>query len=149
MVRSITWKSVGARYYPILFDLHLEGHSMLKSVGRAPSSEIESIVQDLLREDSDYDRHENRSAHREHLVRSVVIDVRRPDPIQVTGFSRNISGSGIGLITQLEILPGSVAVLTIEPLRGMTHRILSECKWCKKYGSRWFISGWQFMAATT
>ena len=118
---------------------------MLRSIGNSPSPEIESIVKGLLKEDSDYDRHESRSAHRESLVRAVTIEVRRPKEIVLSAFSRNISGSGIGLITDEKIADSSTAVLTIEPLKDRPSKILAECRWCKPYGKNWFISGWLFM----
>ena len=120
---------------------------MLRTAQRAPSAEVQSIVEALLHEDSQYDRHENRSTHREHLVRAVAIEVRRPEPAEFTAFSRNISVAGVGLITDQEIVDNSVAVLAIEALDGRVQRIMAECRWCKTYGKNWFISGWQFMAA--
>ena len=78
---------------------------MRSSIGQAATPEIESIVQDLLREDTVYDNSENRTAHRENLVRPVKITVRRPGDDVLTAFSRNISASGIGLITDHPIAP--------------------------------------------
>ena len=120
---------------------------MLRSIGTAPTPEVERIVSDLLKEDADYDRHENRSAHREHLVRAVTVAIRRPEELVVLGFTRNISMTGLGLITNEAIARSAVAVLEIEPLNDRSVKILSECRWCKPYGRNWFISGWQFMMA--
>lgn len=118
---------------------------MLRSIGKSPTPEIEAIVRDLLKEDSDYDRNENRSAHRESLVRAVTVQMRRPIESELHAFSRNISGAGIGLITNDQIPDGATAILTIEPLKERPSQILAECRWCKPYGKNWFISGWLFM----
>ena len=106
---------------------------MRRSIGNAATPEIEELVLALLREDSDYDNNENRSAHREHLVLSVLVHVRRPEELELPAFSRNISASGIGLITQDTIADRAIAALEIERLQGDTSTILSECRWCRPY----------------
>ena len=118
---------------------------MLKSAGPSISPELDQMVADLLKEDSDYDRHENRSAHRLNLVRSVILNVRRPAEKELVGFSRNISETGIGLITSEPIQDRANALLTIERLHGPSYQVLAECRWCKPYGENWYITGWQFM----
>lgn len=117
---------------------------MLRSSMPAASPELDQLVANMLREDADFDRHESRSMHREHLVRSVLIQLRQPHEKIITSFSRNISGHGIGLITQ-EPIPGrATAVLTVEGLRLQDTSIISECRWCLAYGANWHFSGWQF-----
>ena len=78
-------------------------------------------------------------------MRSVIVEVRRPTELTVDGFSRNISASGIGLITKAAIEDRANALLTIERLRGQPYKVLAECRWCRPYGANWHISGWQFM----
>ena len=102
------------------------------------------VVEGLLREDSLYDREENRSAHREHLVRGVLVEIRDPAK-ELYAFSRNVSVSGIGLITEESIPERRTAMLTIERLDGTSVKVLAESRWCKSYGKNWFISGWQFL----
>jgi hypothetical protein len=118
---------------------------MMRTSGPTVSADLNHMVQGLLREDLDYNRTENRSAHREHLVRSVSIkslDMEEP----VTGFSRNISNSGIGIITGSKVHERTTATLTIECLDGREVKVLAECRWCKRYGKNWQISGWQFLS---
>lgn len=108
------------------------------------NSEVQEIVKSLLKEDLDHDRYENRSVHRENLVRSVTIDTRQPTKMTLHSVSRNISGEGIGLITNEQIPDKCIAILSIEPLKKRTTKILAECRWCKPYGKNWFVSGWLF-----
>ena len=118
---------------------------MLRTSGPPAHPDIQRAVDDLLREDSNFDRTENRSAHRQHLVRPVEVVIRDSDE-SISAFSRNVSASGIGVITHQPIDDGAVAVLTIARLApGHDITILAECRWCKPYGKNWFISGWQFI----
>lgn len=118
---------------------------MLCNSSQSISADIDHMVEALLREDSLYDREENRSAHREHLVRGVLIEMRDPSD-QMYAFSRNVSVSGIGLITEDPISERRTAELTIERLDGNSVRVLAESRWCKAYGKNWYISGWQFLS---
>ena len=118
---------------------------MLRTSGPSVSGDLDQMVQSLLREDLDYNRTENRSAHREHLVRSVSIRSRDSEE-SVTGFSRNVSNSGIGIITGSPVHERTTATLTIECLDGREIKVLAECRWCKPYGKKWHISGWQFLS---
>ena len=117
---------------------------MLRSSGPPVKPELKRVVDDLLREDSNFDRTENRSAHREHLVRAVEITFRE-DGRQLTGFSRNVSATGIGLITNEIIADKSVCLLEIARLSGSSIVMLAECRWSKPYGEKWHLSGWQFI----
>jgi hypothetical protein len=118
---------------------------MMRTNMPASNPEIGQLVEDLLREDADFERHEARSVHRETIVRHVQVEVRRPSPSNMVAFSRNISGQGIGLITQDRIADGTSALLRIEGLKMVPAPVVAECRWCKSYGNNWFLSGWQFM----
>lgn len=116
---------------------------MLRTARRSINGDIDCLVDNLLREDVDFERTENRSAHREHFVRSVYVALKgREKPLHA--FSKNISTLGIGLITGEEI-PTESAALTIEAIKGPDTHIMAECRWCKPFGKNWFVSGWQFV----
>lgn len=117
---------------------------MLRLSGNAPNMDVENAVRDLLEEDAFYDRCENRSSHREHLVRPVQLQIRGSSE-RITAFSRNVSAAGIGLITDVAIPERSVAVMSIEGLKGSDVKFLADCRWCRSYGTNWKISGWQFI----
>ncbi len=118
---------------------------MLLNSSQSISRDIDEMVRSLLLEDAAYDRVENRSAHREHLFRSVRVEFRDPKE-EMLAISRNISQLGIGLITDAPIAEQRVAMLTIEKLDGMQVKVLAESRWCRPYGKHWFISGWQFLS---
>ena len=117
---------------------------MLRTSGPPANPEIQRVVENLLREDLNFDRTDNRSAHRDHLVRPVAVELRSTGEV-VTAFSRNISVSGIGLITHEPIADRTVAVLKISRLAGDDSLVLAECRWTKTYGLNWHLSGWQFI----
>lgn len=117
---------------------------MLRLTGTAPNSDVENAVRDLLEEDAFYDRTENRSSHREHLVRPVSLQIRGSEN-SIIAFSRNVSASGIGLITGETIPERATAVLTVETLNSGPVKFLAQSRWCRAYGKNWFISGWQFI----
>ncbi len=117
---------------------------MLRLSGSAPNLDVENAVRDLLEEDAFYDRIENRSSHREHLVRPVAMQIRGSQE-KIVAFSRNVSAAGIGLITDVQIPEGSTAVLTVESLKSGEVKMLAQCRWCRPYGKNWRISGWQFI----
>ena len=117
---------------------------MRTSVGRT-NPDVERAVKNLLTEDSNFDRHENRSQHREHLVRPLMVQLREPEQ-SVAGFSRNISAAGIGIISDQQIADGSTAVIEVTCQKGPDQKFLAECRWSKSYGDDWFISGWQFVS---
>ncbi len=118
---------------------------MLKNGGGLNAKpDISRAVTDLLKEDSNFDRSENRSAHRENLVRPVNVELRDEGKV-VPAFSRNISATGIGIITDEPVQIDGVAVLHIQRIQGKEVVILAECRWCKAYGENWYISGWQFI----
>ncbi|QDT59043.1 PilZ domain protein [Stieleria bergensis] len=117
---------------------------MLHLSGSATDSDISIAVRNLLEEDAFYDRTENRSSHREHLVRPVHILVRGNEG-SIVGFSRNVSDSGIGLITAEPVETGTMAILEVETLKSEPVKFLAECRWCRNYGRGWKISGWHFV----
>ena len=116
---------------------------MLRSEAGRSNPDIERAIKDLLAEDANFDRNENRSAHREHLVRHLRVEIRELEQV-IDAVSRNISVAGIGIITDQDIASGTIAVLGIERLKGPTTKIIAECRWSRNYGENWFISGWKF-----
>lgn len=117
---------------------------MLRLSGTGPNMDVECAVQDLLDEDAFYERTENRSSYREHLVRPVQLHIRGSRD-GIMAFSRNVSAAGIGLITNEKVDERISAVLTIETLESGPVKFLAQCRWCRPYGPNWYISGWQFI----
>ena len=121
---------------------------MLRSNSGPPAKpDIQQLIDAILKEDAHFDRVENRSSMRESLVRAVLIEIRDSEAT-IPAFSRNVSATGIGLITSLPIDEKAIAVLSIDRI-GSDSRpgaILSECRWCRPYGKNWHLSGWQFVS---
>ena len=117
---------------------------MLKKCGPPAKPDLKRAIDKILLEDTNFDRYENRSVHRESLVRAVQVQFRDSDEV-VQAFSRNISAAGIGLITHEELQADSIAVLSIASLDGDDTPVLAECRWCKPFGVKWYFSGWQFI----
>jgi len=110
---------------------------------QASNPKVESLIQELLIEDTRYDQ-ELRSAHRENLVFPVSINLKGKDQA-IAGFSRNVSVSGICILCDTEIATGERAVIEIYRLhKPEPSRILAECRWCKPFGDEYYASGWQF-----
>ena len=106
--------------------------------------EVERLIRELLTEDARYDR-ELRSAHRENLVFPVSICLEEKDQ-GISGFSRNVSVTGICVLCENEISSGERATLEIYRLhRPEPSRVLAECRWCKPFGDTFYASGWQFL----
>lgn len=106
--------------------------------------EIQRAVTSVVKEDTDFDRINNRSAVRESLVRAVKIE-NKDSESSIIAFSRNISATGLGLITSEPIDQNTASTLKISRLNDPDLAILSECRWCKPYGEGWYLSGWQFI----
>lgn len=118
---------------------------MRSSSNVSVNPQIKRVVDGLLKAASNYERYENRSAHRDSLVLPVSIALRESDEV-IECFSRNVSATGIGLLTAMKIDERSVAKLSIFSTdNAHSTTILAECRWCKNYGDRWFLSGWQFI----
>ena len=105
--------------------------------------DIERAVKDLLSADTKFDRNQNRSVHRQHLVRHLLMKIRKPERT-IAGVSRHISNIGIEVIADHEVAAGTIGEIDIERLKGPPLRIIAECRWCKKFGENRFLLGWQF-----
>lgn len=117
---------------------------MLSVAGPSINDSVDEAVQGLLHEVARYDQVEHRSAYREPLVRPVVIRASRCVQ-EFEGISRNVSLTGIGLLTY-EALPAEMnATISVEQMDGRSVRFLASLRWCKPYGQTWYMSGWQFI----
>jgi hypothetical protein len=116
----------------------------MRSSTQAANPELDELVKDILREDSQWDRTENRSVHRDSLVRPVMVQFKDGSP-SMYGFTKNISTSGVGVICEKPVAENTFAYLTIDRIRVPIATVFAECVWCKKYVGRWYMSGWRFI----
>lgn len=64
----------------------------------------------------------------------------------IPGFTRNLSKSGICLMSKAETKAGQKANLEIMQLSGETGRFESHCMWAEQYDDENWVSGWKFNA---
>ena len=116
------------------------GMGMIRS-----NPDIAQVVNEMLTADAHFDRHENRTVHREPLVRNLCLKPRKTGQT-INAVSRHISAVGIEIIADREIAIGTIAVIEIERLKGPVIKIIAECRWCRHYTVDRFILGWQFQS---
>lgn len=106
--------------------------------------ELEAAIKEILKQDARYVLSEVRCRHREPLV--VPVRVIRQERILASGFSRNISKSGICLITPQPLPVEEIVQLEIYRLQEKALTIFSKARWCRAYGPEYFMSGCRFLA---
>jgi hypothetical protein len=116
---------------------------MRNQVQHAANPEIDRLIQQIVKEDANYALTEMRSVHRENLVVPVTL-VFSDGSTQHT-HSRNISSIGICLIGTESIPINELVDLEIYRLKGSPSRIVADPRWCKPFGSTYFMSGWKFV----
>lgn len=108
------------------------------------TDDLSELVSDLLYEVSKFDANDSRKETREPFMSCVSVKYSI-EKIELSGFSRNISPTGIGLVTTEEIPISTKATLGIARVNGKTTKILAVCRWSKPYGRDWYSSGWEFL----
>ena len=88
---------------------------------------------------------ERRTEPRHPFVRPVHIHVGREEG--TLAFSKDMSKQGIGIITNRELEPGTMAVLTIHSTSHYPVHLKCEVRWSDKFGKGWFLTGWKFISA--
>ena len=106
------------------------------------STEVEKIIKELIREEFAFEQTCRRSVAREHFVRPVSVQI--PDNSPFLTFSKNFSSQGIGLIGNCSVDEGQRAELSVYRLKNKPVVISAECRWCRKYGDTWYLTGWRF-----
>lgn len=116
---------------------------MINQTMMSSNPEVERLIREMLSENARYER-ELRSAHRENLVFPVSICLPESDR-QISGFSRNVSVTGVCILCDTELQSGERGTLEIYRLhKPEPSRIRAECRWCKPFGDNFYASGWQF-----
>ena len=117
-----------------------------QSMGSA-NPDVERLIREMLSENARFER-ELRSAHRESLVCpvNIVIPAYADNEAEtVHGFSRNISVTGVCVLSESDICVGQRAVLEVYRLNSTdASRVRAECRWSKPFGHQFYASGWQF-----
>ena len=87
---------------------------------------------------------ERRTEPRHSFVRPVQIHF--PNGPSRAAFSKDLSAQGIGIICNVMMGIGSLAILEVHSTQGMPVILTSEVRWCDPYGKGWFLVGWKFIA---
>ena len=96
----------------------------------------------LLKEDRSVESEQRNS---DRLQAAVPVGIHLPgNTRRVPGFTRNLSQSGLCLVSKVETQPNQVADLEIMRLNGESGRIESRCMWVKQYCEDYWVSGWKF-----
>ncbi len=88
---------------------------------------------------------ERRTEPRHPFVRPVKIHVADNEP--QAAFAKDLSKQGIGVITEIELAVGTIAVLTIHSTTHYPVNVRCEVRWCDPFGKGWYLTGWKFIAA--
>ncbi|MFN9719128.1 MAG: PilZ domain-containing protein [Planctomycetota bacterium] len=86
---------------------------------------------------------ERRTEPRQPFVRPVTIHL--PHGPSIPAFSKDLSAQGIGVITETQFQPNSLATLEIHSTTGDPVLLRSEARWCDAYGKGWYLVGWKFI----
>ncbi|MCA9084342.1 MAG: PilZ domain-containing protein [Planctomycetaceae bacterium] len=87
---------------------------------------------------------ERRTEPRHLFVRPVKLFVGS-NPV-VTAFSKDLSKQGIGIITDLQIAEGTIAVISIHSTTHHPVNVKCELRWIDAYGRGWYLTGWKFLS---
>lgn len=117
---------------------------MMREATMSANTEVQTAVEQLLIEDARFDELERRSLHRQMLVRPITV-VSREGGETVGGISRNISALGVCVLTRKPMTEGSIARICVHCLDSEPKVFLSECRWNRKFGNGWNMSGWHFI----
>jgi hypothetical protein len=108
--------------------------------------EFGEVIQALLNEDELFSLRERRSRHRKTFVRPVhVVFGDKPDEA-LSGFTRDLSDSGIGLIHRFEVKPGDQALVSVNRLWDGPVTFRCKACWSGPGAAGWFQSGWLILA---
>jgi hypothetical protein len=105
--------------------------------------ELQAAVAVLLCEATDLGI-DRRSLQREPYLKRVLI--QRDSASAVTGFTREISDKGVGLLHSFALEPKDIVEVSIEGPHQMSYRLQVETTWCSPLGDGWYASGGQFIA---
>lgn len=110
-------------------------------------NEVQVEIDRLLSEIQRSRLSDRRTEPRHAFVRPVKIHL--PHGPTLTGFSKDMSAQGIGVVCDVMIKAGSIATLEIHSTLGDPAILRSEVRWCDPYGIGWFLIGWKFIAVSS
>lgn len=111
-----------------------------------PTVDFHEIISALLNEDGLFSLEERRTNARRSFVRPVSLVFGDTPSESLTGFTRDLSDSGVGLMHKFAVDRGDVATITIG--RTWDGPISMRCRvcWCVVGQSGWYQSGWRILS---
>lgn len=104
---------------------------------------MNQVIDRLLLESQRAKLAERRTEARHELVRPVKIFFGNTD--SCSGFSKNLSKQGIGVILDRELSVGMIAALSIHSLTSASVNLKCELRWIDPFGKGWWMAGWKFL----
>ena len=105
---------------------------------------MQADVDRLLMEAQRAKRTERRTEPRHPFTRPVYIYVQRE--AGVLAFAKDMSKQGIGIITNLNLKVGTIAVLKIHSTSHTPVHLKCEIRWSDEFGKGWYLTGWKFIS---
>ncbi len=112
----------------------------------SPTANFQEVVQALLNEDQLFSMREKRATSRQSFVRQVSIVYCSQPTQRRTGFTRDLSDSGIGLIHKFPVQTGDKAFVTIHRLWDAPIVLKCEACWSSPEQQGWHTSGWSILS---
>ncbi len=122
---------------------------MLRQSIQAATPELKEFVENLINEESRLRFKDRRSVGREPLTKAVTIELRDQQSRSLPAITRDISGIGIGLVSNEPVEPYITARILIDRIKGRPSSIIAECRWCEECSNGWYMSGWHFVSIET
>ena len=114
---------------------------MLTKNPQSASKIVSQIVSEIQNENLNC-RLQKRSTIREKIVIPVLVCDEFGN--EVSGFTRDLSVTGVCLITNREFHVADHWTIDLYRLDGNSNAILSKCRWTQSFGDSFWLSGWQF-----
>lgn len=109
------------------------------------SQQISRMIKQIRIEESAFD-FDMRSSNREKIF--LPVDIKSLSSLTtVRGFSRNISATGVCLVSEDPVDIGEVSLLRFLRRNMGTCELMAQCRWAKFLGHGYTMSGWQFTEA--
>ena len=110
---------------------------------------FQDVVQALLNEDQLFSLRDKRANLRHSFVRQVSVVFFDEPTVRKTGFTRDLSENGIGLIHKFPVEQGCKALVTIHRLWDQPIVLKCEACWCSSSEQGWINSGWTILSVET
>ena len=109
------------------------------------STVFADVVQALLNEDQLFSLRERRDRARKNFVRPIRLIFAHKENQMLTGFTRDLSHGGIGLIHKFDLQRGDYATVSINRLWDDPVTLRCKAAWCAKSENGWYQSGWEIV----